>query len=277
MEQYLLNKTVIVTGGAGGLGSVFSEAVGSAGANVVVLGRNLEKAEKFTATLRGKGYPSLAISADVTNVDELTEAADKIMATFGSIDVLINNAGGNHPNATTENRFASETMDKSMRDFFKTNTDDMTSLLNLNIMGTMIPTQVFAKYMKTNNDASILNISSMTAFKPLTKIPAYSAAKAGVNSLTQWLAVYFASVGIRCNAIAPGFFTTDQNRQLLFNEDGTPTARTALILDHTPMGRFGEAEELVGALHFLLNPSQSKFITGIILPIDGGFSAFSGV
>lgn len=277
MEQYLKNKTVIVTGGAGGLGSVFSEAVALAGANVVILGRNLEKAEKFSLQLEAKGYPSLALSADVTSVKDLNQAAEQILNRFGSIDVLINNAGGNHPNATTENRFASEVVDESIRDFFKTNTDEMTHLLNLNIMGTLIPTQVFAKYMTSDRDPVIINISSMSAFKPLTKIPAYSAAKAGVNSLTQWLAVYFASANIRVNAIAPGFFATDQNRQLLYNQDGTPTPRTALILEHTPMNRFGETEDLVGALNFLLNKKQSRFITGIILPVDGGFSAYSGV
>jgi NAD(P)-dependent dehydrogenase (short-subunit alcohol dehydrogenase family) len=164
-----------------------------------------------------------------------------------------------------------------MKDFFHTNAQDMTNLLNLNIMGTLIPSQVFAQHMKAEQHPSIINISSMTAFKPLTKIPAYSAAKAGVNSLTQWLAVYFASVGIRVNAIAPGFFSTDQNKHLLYNADNTPTPRTKLILDHTPMSRFGEPEDLIGTLLFLLNDAQAQFVTGVIIPVDGGFSAFSGV
>jgi NAD(P)-dependent dehydrogenase (short-subunit alcohol dehydrogenase family) len=168
-------------------------------------------------------------------------------------------------------------MGKDMRDFFKMNITDMENLLNLNIMGTLIPTQVFAKHMTGNRKPVIINISSMAAFKPLTKIPTYSAAKASVNNLTQWMAVYFASSGIRVNALAPGFFSTDQNRHLLFTPEGTPTPRTKLILDHTPMGRFGEPEELIGTLLWLLDPELSGFVTGIVVPVDGGFSAFSGV
>ena len=274
---FLTNKTVIVTGGAGGLGSVFSEAVAHEGAKVVILGRNLEKAQDFAQTLVNKGYSAIGVGADVTSKDELEAVAKQVLETFGSIDILINNAGGNHPNATTDNRFAKEAINQDVKDFFQTNAVDMTNLLNLNIMGTLIPCQVFAKEMKADNNPSIINISSMTAFKPLTKIPAYSAAKAGVNNLTQWLAVYFASVGIRVNAIAPGFFSTDQNRHLLYKEDNTPTPRTQLILDHTPMGRFGEPEDLIGTLLFLLNYQHSQFITGVVIPVDGGFSAFSGV
>lgn len=274
---FLTNRTVVVTGGAGGLGSVFSKALAREGANVVVIGRNLDKAKAFVQMLKDEGYSALALSANVCSKEDLMSAAKIILEHYDSIDVLINNAGGNHPNATTENRFASEALDDDIKDFFKLNVEAMTDLLNLNIMGTLIPSQVFAQYMKRENHPSIINISSMTAFKPLTKIPTYSAAKAGVNNLTQWLAVYFASGGIRVNAIAPGFFSTDQNRHLLYNMDQTPTPRTKLILDHTPMGRFGESEELVGTLLYLLNHETSRFVTGVIIPVDGGFSAFSGV
>ncbi len=273
----LKGKTAIITGGAGGLGSAFSEALAKEGCNVVILGRSLDKAEAFANELKTQGYEAFAVSADVTNPESLEVASKAILEKYQTIDILINNAGGNHPNATTENRFAAEAMGKDMRDFFKMNITDMENLLNLNIMGTLIPTQVFARHMTGNRKPVIINISSMAAFKPLTKIPTYSAAKASVNNLTQWMAVYFASSGIRVNALAPGFFSTDQNRHLLFTPEGTPTPRTKLILDHTPMGRFGEPEELIGTLLWLLDPELSGFVTGIVVPVDGGFSAFSGV
>ncbi len=273
----LKGKVVVVTGGAGGLGSAFCQALIDQEAHVVVLGRNLDKAEAFAEELRKKGGEAFAVSADVTDEKSLLEAANLIIDKYHVIDILINNAGGNHPNATTEIRFASERVNDTVRDFFKMNVDDMEGLLSLNIMGSLIPTQVFAKFMDKERHPSIINISSMSAFKPLTKIPTYSAAKAAINNLTQWMAVYFASAGIRVNALAPGFFATDQNRHLLFNQDGSKTARTALILDHTPMGRFGEPEELIGTLLWLLDHEVSGFVTGIIVPVDGGFSAFSGI
>lgn len=273
----LKGKTAVVTGGAGGLGSAFSYALAEQGCNVVILGRSLDKAKAFASELNEKGYEAFAVSADVTNPESLEASSKAILEKYGHIDILINNAGGNHPNATTENRFASEALDKEIRDFFKMNIEDMENLLNLNIMGTLIPTQVFAKHMKGERKPAIVNISSMSAFKPLTKIPTYSAAKASVNNLTQWMAVYFASAGIRVNALAPGFFSTDQNRHLLFTPEGTPTPRTKLILEHTPMGRFGEPEELIGTMLWLLDSDKSGFVTGIVVPVDGGFSAFSGV
>lgn len=273
----LKGKTAIITGGAGGLGSAFSEALAKEGCHVVILGRNLDKAQAFAQTLINEGYEAFAVSADVTNPESLELASKTILEKYQTIDILINNAGGNHPNATTENRFASEAVDSKMRDFFKMNIGDMENLLNLNIMGTLIPTQVFAKHMTGSRKPAIVNISSMSAFKPLTKIPTYSAAKASINNLTQWMSVYFASAGIRVNALAPGFFSTDQNRHLLFTPEGNPTPRTKLILDHTPMGRFGEPEELIGTLLWLLDSDISGFVTGIVVPVDGGFSAFSGV
>jgi len=274
--QLFKNKTIVITGGAGVLGSAFSLSVAELGANVVVIGRNEEKAQAFVHTLQSQGYKALAIACDVTNKDDLERAAIKIMATYGSIDALINNAGGNHPNATTENRFGIESDDK-IRDFFKMDEVAINHLFELNFIGTLLPTQVFAKYMKKENNPTVINISSMSAFKPLTKIPAYSASKAAINNLTQWLAVHFASLGIRVNAIAPGFFVSEQNRQLLFKSDGTKSARAESIIEHTPMQRFGEAQELVGTLIYLLNHEVSSFVTGIIIPVDGGFSAYGGI
>jgi NAD(P)-dependent dehydrogenase (short-subunit alcohol dehydrogenase family) len=273
----LKNKTVVITGGAGGLGSAFSLAVAKEGARVVILGRNLEKAQLFADSLTSQGFQALAVSADVTHEESLKIAADLIINRFGSIDILINNAGGNHPDATTEIRFAKDKTSDLTRDFFKMKPSAMTDLFQLNFIGTLLPTQVFASYMKKDRHPCIINISSMSAFKPLTKIPAYSAAKAAINNLTQWLAVYFASSGIRVNAIAPGFFQTDQNKQLLKNPDGSLTDRSKLILEHTPMGRFGEAEELLGTLLWLVNHESSGFVTGVIIPVDGGFSAFGGI
>jgi NAD(P)-dependent dehydrogenase (short-subunit alcohol dehydrogenase family) len=272
----LKNKTIIVTGGAGVLGSAFSLEVAKNGANTVVIGRNEEKAKAFVDQLKSQGYEALAIACDVTNKKELENAAKLIMDTYGSIDALINNAGGNHPSATTENRFASES-DGLIRDFFKMDEAAINNLFELNFIGTLLPTQVFARYMKKENHPSIINISSMSAFKPLTKIPAYSASKAAINNLTQWLAVHFASAGIRVNAIAPGFFISEQNKQLLFNEDGTKTKRAESIIEHTPMQRFGHSNELLGTLMYLLNHETSGFVTGIIIPVDGGFSAFGGI
>lgn len=274
--RFLENKTVIVTGGAGTLGKAFSYAVAKAGANVVIIGRSLEKAEAFAQELSKQGYQALGLSADVTDKESLDIAAKQILKTYKTIDVLINNAGGNHPEATTQNRFASEA-DQLAKDFFSMTKDAMDHVLSLNIMGTLLPSQVFASYMHKDSSASIVNISSMSAYKPLTKIPTYSASKAAINNITQWLAVYFASSGIRVNAIAPGFFSSEQNKQLLWNEDGSPTARTKTIIDHTPMKRFGEPEELIGTLLWLLNDKTAGFVTGIVVPVDGGFSAFSGV
>lgn len=274
--QSLKGKTVVITGGAGVLGSAFSRGVAQAGARTVIIGRNKAKAQKFADILIAEGFEVLALACDVTQRTQLEAAAQIIMKTYGSIDILINNAGGNHPMATTDNRFATEA-DASSRSFFDLEAEAVRQLFDLNVMGTLLPTQVFASYMKKEQHPSIINISSMSAFKPLTKIPAYSASKAAIHNLTQWLAVHFASLGIRVNAIAPGFFISEQNQALLFNEDGTKTPRAQTIIEHTPMQRFGEAKELVGTLIYLLNAEASSFVTGITIPVDGGFSAYGGI
>ena len=206
------------------------------------------------------------------------EVAAQVMADLGPCDILVNGAGGNNPRATTDKEyFEIGDIDADTKSFFDLDADGVGFVFNLNFLGTLIPTQAFAAQMVGREGCSILNISSMNAYTPLTKIPAYSGAKAAISNFTQWLAVHFSKVGIRVNAIAPGFFATQQNAKLLFNEDGTPTARTGKILAATPMGRFGETEELEGGLLFLLDNKAAGFITGVVLPVDGGFSAYSGV
>ncbi len=272
----LKDKVVVITGGAGGLGSSFSRIVASFGAKVVIIGRNEKKAQAFAESLVDQGHEAMGLSVDVTDKDALVRAHDIVLSTYGKTDILINCAGGNHPKATTTD----ETFDPGhdgTRGFFDLDQDAFNDVFKLNFTGTLLPTQVFAKDMIGNPEASILNISSMSAYAPLTKIPAYSAAKAAINNFTQWLAVHFAKENIRVNAIAPGFFLTEQNASLLKHENGEYTKRTEKILSQTPMGRFGEAEELTGTLLWLLDPRASGFVTGIVVPVDGGFSAFSGV
>ena len=219
-----------------------------------------------------------AYKANVLDKEVMEEVHKAVLADFGPCDILINGAGGNNPRATTANEYYFPgDIDKDIANFFNLDKDGVSFVFNLNFLGTLIPTQVFAQDMLTREGCNILNISSMNAYTPLTKIPAYSGAKAAISNFTQWLAVHFSKVGIRVNAIAPGFFVTKQNQALLFNEDGTPTPRTGKILAATPMERFGKPEELVGALMFLLNNAAASFVTGVVIPVDGGFSAYSGV
>ena len=272
-------QVAVVTGGTGVLCSEFCRALAACGAMVAILGRSQEKANTLEEEIRAEGGLAKGFSVDVLDKEGLLRVHDEICNLFGPCDLLINGAGGNRPDATADDEFFSlDTMqDPEKKSFFDLPREAFEGVFSLNILGTLLPTQVFAADMAKRGSGCIINISSMNAFTPLTKIPAYSAAKSGVSNLTEWLAVHFAKSGIRCNAIAPGFFLTDQNRSLLLQADGTPTARTGKILAATPMGRFGEPEELVGALLFLADEGCSGFVNGVVLPVDGGFHAYSGV
>lgn len=275
----LSNKVVVVTGGAGVLGTEFSKACAQAGGKVVILGRSLEKAEKLAAEIRSLGQQALAVSADVLSKSSIEQAHELIKNTFGPVDILINGAGGNDPKATTSDEYfnpqALET--EGAKHFFNMDLDGFNYVFGLNFTGSLIPSQVFGKDMVGRSGCSILNISSMSAFNPLTKIPAYSAAKAAINNFTQWMAVHFAKEGIRVNALAPGFFITEQNKNLLIKPDGSLSDRSLKIISSTPMKRFGEPSELIGTLLWLIDPKQSAFVTGVVVPVDGGFNAYSGV
>jgi NAD(P)-dependent dehydrogenase (short-subunit alcohol dehydrogenase family) len=262
-------RSIVITGGTGILGREMVQALVGCGANVASLARNVEKAEAFIEQLSGRGR-AIAVEGDVLRLETLRAAAQTITAEFGRIDGLINSAGGNNPQATTGPDLS----------FFDLPEEALRFVFDLNIVGTILPSQVFGRPMAEQGSGVILNVSSMSAFQPLTRIVGYSAAKAGINNFTQWLAVHMAreySPTIRVNAIAPGFFQTEQNRFLLTDRDtGRLTPRGQSIIDHTPMGRFGEPQDLLGTVLWLLSPA-SAFITGIVVPIDGGFSAFSGV
>ena len=274
----LSGKVAVVTGAGGVLCSHFAKVLARAGAKVALLDLNEEAAKAFAEEIVAEGGIAKAYSCNVLNKEICEEVATKVLADFGPCDILINGAGGNNPRATTDKEyFELGDIDADTKSFFDLDADGVGFVFNLNFLGTLIPTQAFAKQMVGREGCNILNISSMNAYTPLTKIPAYSGAKAAISNFTQWLAVHFSKVGIRVNAIAPGFFSTKQNAKLLFNDDGTPTARTGKILAATPMGRFGKSEELEGGLLFLLNNEAAGFITGVVLPIDGGFSAYSGV
>lgn len=274
----LRNKVIVITGAGGILCSHLAKAVAACGAKVALLDLNMEAAQMQAEEIGSIGGIAKAYQANVLRKDSLEACHEQILKDFGSCDILINGAGGNNPKATTNNEFAEvEDVTKDLKTFFDLEQEGVELVFNLNFLGTLLPTQVFAKDMMGRKDCSILNISSMNAYTPLTKIPAYSGAKAAVSNFTQWLAVHFSHIGIRVNAIAPGFFSTKQNEKLLWNSDGTPTLRTGKILAATPMGRFGVVDDLVGATLFLLSPQAAGFITGVCIPIDGGFSSYSGV
>ncbi len=274
----LTGKVAVVTGAGGVLCGMFSKALASAGAKVAVLDLNEQAAQKVADAITAEGGTAKAYACNVLDKDSLEACRTAVLRELGPCDILLNGAGGNNPRATTDKEYyETGDLDAGTKSFFDLEQKGVEFVFNLNFIGTLLPTQVFARDMLGRKGCSILNISSMNAFTPLTKIPAYSGAKAAISNFTQWLAVHFSRAGIRVNAIAPGFFSTAQNAKLLWNEDGTPTARTGKILAATPLGRFGEAEELVGGLLFLLNNEAASFITGVVLPIDGGFSAYSGV
>lgn len=274
----LTNKVAVVTGAGGVLCGMFAKALAASGARVAVLDLNFEAAEKVAGEITAENGKAIAYKCNVLDKDSMEECRQAVLKDLDKCDILINGAGGNNPRATTDKEyFELGDIDAETKSFFDLEQKGVEFVFNLNFLGTLIPTQTFAKDMVGREGCNILNISSMNAYTPLTKIPAYSGAKAAISNFTQWLAVHFSKVGIRVNAIAPGFFSTKQNAALLWNPDGTPTPRTGKILAATPMGRFGEPEELIGTVLFLLNNDAASFITGVVVPIDGGFSAYSGV
>ena len=269
-------KVVVVTGAGGVLCGDMARAYAQAGAKVAALDLNEEAVKKLADELKAEGYICEGYKANVLDRDVLEEVHQAVLKDLGPCDILINGAGGNNPRATTDNEYQHEAKE-GQKTFFDLDAAGVDFVFKLNFQGTLLPTQVFAKDMVERKCGNILNISSMNAYTPLTKIPAYSGAKAGISNFTQWLATHFAGTGIRCNAIAPGFLVSNQNRALLFNEDGTPTARSNKILNGTPMGRFAESEELLGGMFFLTDDKAASAVTGVILPIDCGFAAYSGV
>ena len=269
-------KVVVVTGAGGLICGAMARAFAQSGAKVAALDLNEEAVTKLADELTAEGFVCKGYKANVLDGALLEAVHQAVLSDLGPCDILVNGAGGNNPRATTDNEYQHEAKEGG-KSFFDLNAEGVDFVFKLNFQGTLIPTQIFAKDMVEKKAGCILNISSMNAYTPLTKIPAYSAAKAGISNFTQWLATHFAGTGIRCNAIAPGFLVSTQNYKLLFNEDGTPTARSGKILGGTPMNRYLDASELLGATLFLCDDRAASAITGIVLPIDGGFSAYSGV
>ena len=269
-------KVVVITGAGGVLCGNMARAYARAGAKVAALDLNEEAVKKLAEEMKAEGHICLGYKANVLEPESLEAVHQQVLSDLGCCDILINGAGGNNPRATTDNEYQHEAKD-GQKTFFDLDAAGVDFVFKLNFQGTLIPTQVFAKDMVARKQGCILNISSMNAYTPLTKIPAYSGAKAAVSNFTQWLATHFAGTGIRANAIAPGFLVSNQNRALLFNPDGTPTPRTAKILAGTPMDRFVDADELLGGVFFLTDDKAASAITGVVLPIDAGFAAYSGV
>mgnify|MGYP004636192259 FL=1 len=268
----LSNKVIAITGAGGIICSEFAKALAANGAKVALLDINYEAAEKYAEEI---GESAFAVKCNCLDKSSIQEAKKEINAKFGKVNFLINGAGGNNPKATTDNEYMTPDL-SGVKDFFALDESGLKFVFDLNITSAFLVTQVFAADM-IKTGGNIINVSSMNAYRPLTKIPAYSAAKAGISNFTEWLAVHFAPCGIRCNAIAPGFFVTRQNKDLLFDAEGKPTARTGKILAATPMKKFGEISDLIGALLWLASDEASGFVTGTIIPVDGGFSAYSGV
>ena len=269
-------KVVVVTGAGGLICGAMAKAFAQSGAKVAALDLNEDAVKKLADELKAEGYICEGYKANVLDIEALNAVHDQVVADLGKVDILVNGAGGNNPRATTDNEYQHEAKEGS-KTFFDLDASGVDFVFKLNFQGTLLPTQAFAKDMVEKGKGCILNISSMNAYIPLTKIPAYSAAKAGISNFTQWLATHFAGSGIRCNAIAPGFLVSAQNKALLFNEDGTPTARSAKILNGTPTHRFVDSDELLGATLFLCDDRSASAITGVVLPVDAGFAAYSGV
>ena len=278
MEKILQNKVAVVTGGGGVLGGAFAKELARVGAKVAIVNRTEEKAQKVADAIIAAGGVAIAVPCDVLDKAAVEKAANIVKEKLGPCDILINSAGGNHPSATSAKETMKPEADNPLQGtFFDLKTEGFDAVFQLNFMGTFIPTQVFAKQMLGRPGATVINISSMGAFHPLTKVAAYCAAKAAVSNFTEWLAIHLAETGIRVNAIAPGFFLTEQNRTLLTTEDGSYTERAKKIIAHTPMGRFGDPDDLLGTLLWLADENASRFITGIVVPVDGGFNAYAGV
>lgn len=277
----LTNKVAIVTGAGGIICGNFAKVLAECGAKVALLDLRKEKADEIAEEINKAGGKAIGVACNVLEKESLEAARATINKELGTCDILINGAGGNHPKGTTTKEYLYkedlESKEEGVTTFFDLDPKGIEFVFNLNFLGTLLPTQVFSKDMIGKEGATIVNISSMNAFSPLTKIPAYSAAKAAVSNFTQWLAVHMSKVGIRVNAIAPGFLSTDQNKALLWNPDGTPTARTGKILNMTPMGRFGTNDDLSGPFLWLVSDKASGFVNGVVLPVDGGFSCYSGV
>lgn len=277
----LKGKTAVVTGGGGILCGVMAKALAECGAKVAILDLREENAQKVADEINADGGCAIGVAANVLETESLKQAEAIVSAKFGKCDILINGAGGNHPKGTTTKEYLEKAdlgeAGKDLITFFELDPAGVGFVFNLNFLGTLLPSQVFCRGMAEGNGGVIINISSMNAFTPLTKIPAYSGAKAAISNFTQWLAVHMSKVNIRVNAIAPGFFVTNQNRALLMNADGSLTARGKKIIDHTPMGKFGAPEDLLGALLWLVDDNAAGFVNGIVVPVDGAFSAYSGV
>ena len=270
------DKIVVVTGAGGLICGAMARAFAQSGAKVAALDLNEDAVKKLADELTAEGFVCKGYKANVLEPESLEGVHQAVLNDLGACDILVNGAGGNNPRATTDNEYQHEAKEGG-KSFFDLDASGVDFVFKLNFQGTLLPTQAFAKDMVAKKKGVILNVSSMNAYTPLTKIPAYSAAKAGISNFTQWLATHFAGTGIRCNAIAPGFLVSAQNKALLFNEDGTPTARSAKILNGTPMNRFVDADELLGATHFLCDDKSASAITGVVLPIDCGFASYSGV
>ena len=270
----LEGRVALVTGGNGGIGGMFCRALAACGATVIVLGRNLERCRKVADEIVAGGGKADALSGDVMDEQAMLRVKDELQARYGGIDILVNAAGGAVKSAMVPQ---DQMADGGERTFFDVPADDVQREFDLNMRGTWLPCKALTPLMLGRQGACVINVSSMSAFSPLTRIPGYSGAKAGVSNFTQWLATYLARSGVRVNAIAPGFFMTEQNHALQFNEDGTPTPRCEKIITGTPMRRFGELSELIGALLFLVDERAAGFVTGVVLPVDGGYSAYSGV